>query len=102
MQLPSPIRRRRGRSRAAIDSERNRPPTNPYQVRRAPKSSWSEASRGISGSIVGRESGGSISAVVDAPGFEARLSVATKGNRQSFVITSDGDIRNVNISMSRD
>ncbi len=64
--------------------------------------SWSEASRGISGSIVGRESGGSISAVVDAPGFRARLSVATKGNRQSFTIASDGDIRSVNISMSRD
>jgi hypothetical protein len=64
--------------------------------------SWSEASRAVSGSIVGRESGGSISAVVDAPGFEARLSLATKGNHQSFAITSDGYIRNVTISMSRD
>lgn len=63
--------------------------------------SWSEASRGISGSLVGRESGGSISAVVDAPGFTANLSVSTRGNRQSFAISSEGDIRNVTINMSR-
>jgi len=63
--------------------------------------SWSESSRGVSGSLSGRESAGSIRAVVDAPGFSANLSVVTRGNRQSFSISSQGDIRNVSISMTR-
>jgi hypothetical protein len=62
---------------------------------------WSEASRGISGSLAGRASRGSIAAVVDAPGFSANLSVATRGNRQSFTIHSQGDIRSVAITMVR-
>ncbi|SEH98686.1 hypothetical protein [Tardiphaga sp. OK245] len=62
---------------------------------------WSETSRGISGSIAGRESGGLISAVIDAPGFSASLSLSTRGNKQSFSISSEGDIRNVTINMSR-
>jgi hypothetical protein len=62
---------------------------------------WSETSRGISGSLSGRASSGSISAVVDAPGFSANLSVATRGNRQSFSIVSQGDIRSVAITMVR-
>jgi hypothetical protein len=62
---------------------------------------WSEASRGISGSLSGRAGSGSISAVVDAPGFSANLSVATRGNRQSFSIVSQGDIRRVAITMVR-
>jgi hypothetical protein len=63
--------------------------------------SWSEASRGISGSIAGRVNGGSILAVADAPGFSAKLSVSTRGDRQSFSISSEGDIRNVSIVMMR-
>jgi hypothetical protein len=64
--------------------------------------SWSEASRGISGSLVGREHGGSVSAVVDAPGFTARLSLTTSGNRQTFSLSSEGDIRNVSIALRKD
>ncbi|UGV28239.1 hypothetical protein E0H22_22690 [Rhodopseudomonas boonkerdii] len=63
--------------------------------------SWSETSRGISGTLVGRENGGSITAVVDAPGFSAQLSLKTSGNRQNFSLSSEGDIRNVSIVMSR-
>ena len=63
---------------------------------------WSEASRGISGSLAGRASSGSISAVVDAPGFSANLSVTTRGNQQSFSIVSQGDIRSVAITMVRE
>ncbi len=63
--------------------------------------SWTETSRGISGSLTGRESDGSISAVVEAPGFSANLSVRTRGNRQSFSISSDSQIRNVSINMIR-
>jgi hypothetical protein len=62
---------------------------------------WSETSRGISGSLAGRASSGSIAAVVDAPGFSANISVATRGNRQSFTIHSQGDIRSVAITMVR-
>ena len=58
-------------------------------------------SRGISGSVAGRASSGSISAVVDAPGFSANLSVTTRGNQQSFSILSQGDIRSVAITMVR-
>ena len=63
--------------------------------------SWSETSRGVSGSLNGRESAGTIVAAVDAPGFSANLSVVTRGNRQSFSISSQGDIRNVSVSMTR-
>lgn len=63
--------------------------------------SWSESSRGISGDLAGREANGSISAIVNSPGFSANLSVATKGNRQSFSLSSQGEIRNVSISMTR-
>lgn len=64
--------------------------------------SWSEASRGISGTLVGRENGGSISAVVDAPGFSARLSLTTSGNKQNFSLSSDGDITSVIIALRKD
>lgn len=63
--------------------------------------SWSETGRGISGGLAGRESAGSINAVADAPGFSARISVSTRGNRQTFTLSSDGDIRNVSIVMTR-
>lgn len=63
--------------------------------------SWSETGRGISGSLAGRERAGSITAVADAPGFSARLSVTTQGNRQTFSLSSEGDIRNVSIVMTR-
>jgi hypothetical protein len=61
--------------------------------------SWSEASRGISGTLQGRASGGRISVVVDAPVFSASLTLSTTGNKQTVSIVSEGDIRNVSISM---
>lgn len=61
--------------------------------------SWSEASRGISGTLQGRASGGRIAVVVDAPGFSANLTLSTIGNKQSVSIVSEGDIRNVSIAM---
>ncbi len=44
--------------------------------------SWSEASRGVSGTVQGRANGGRVAVVVDAPGFSANLTLATPGNRQ--------------------
>jgi hypothetical protein len=63
--------------------------------------SWSETSRGVSGSLQGRASGGRIAVTVDAPGFSANLTLSTTGNRQSVSIVSDGDLRNVSIAMTR-
>lgn len=62
---------------------------------------WTEASRGISGSVSGREAGGAIDALVEAPGFAATLSVATRGNRQSFSMRSQGEIRNVSLNLTK-
>jgi hypothetical protein len=61
--------------------------------------SWSETSRGVSGSLQGRANGGRIAVIVDAPGFSANLTLSTTGNRQTISIVSEGDIRNVSIAM---
>jgi hypothetical protein len=63
--------------------------------------SWSETSRGISGSLQGRASGGRIAVAVDSPAFSANLTLTTTGNRQSVSIVSQGDIRNVSIALVR-
>ncbi len=62
---------------------------------------WSESGRNISGSLEGQVSGGHIAATVSAPGFSATLTLTTLGNHQSVSISSEGDIRNVSISMVR-
>lgn len=87
--------------RCASDSYRFDLNSDIASERGAISGTWSETSRGISGSLSGRASSGSISAVVDAPGFSANLSVGTRGNRQSFTILSQGDIRSVAITMVR-
>ena len=62
---------------------------------------WSETSRGISGTLQGHSNSGRISAVADAAGFSANLNLMTRGNRQSVSIVSQGDIRDVSITMIR-
>ena len=62
---------------------------------------WSESGRNISGSIEGQASGGHIDVTVGAPGFSANLALTTRGDQQSVSIVSQGDIRNVSISMVR-
>jgi hypothetical protein len=62
---------------------------------------WSESSRGISGTLQGRSNSGRISAVADAAGFSADLNLTTRGNRQSVSIVSQGAIRDVSITMIR-
>ena len=62
---------------------------------------WSEASRGIFGSLEGKVNGGQITVFVQATGFAANLAVRTSGNKQSVSITSEGEIRNVSISLTR-
>src|ERR1700677_1477804 len=60
---------------------------------------WSEASRNVSGSLQGTAGGGQINVAVEAIGFSANLTLRTNGSRQTVQISSQGDIRNVSITM---
>ena len=62
---------------------------------------WSETSRGVSGTIQGRGTGGNIQVVASAPGFTSNISLTTHGNRQSVVIRADTQFKAANISLSR-
>jgi hypothetical protein len=63
--------------------------------------SWSELSRNISGTIEGRGGGGVIHVVASAAGFNANISLTTRGNRQSVSIRSEGAFRSAAITLSR-
>jgi hypothetical protein len=64
--------------------------------------SWQETTRGVSGEVSGRASGGTIQARVDSPGFTANLSLATRGDRQSVTIRSQGtELAGVSITLRR-
>jgi hypothetical protein len=60
---------------------------------------WSEASRNVSGNLQGTAGGGRIDVSVEAVGFSANLTLRTTGSRQTVQISSQGDIRGVNITM---
>ena len=62
---------------------------------------WSEMSRNISGTIQGRGGNGVIQVIASAPGFNANISLTTRGNRQSVVIKSEGSFRGAAITLSR-
>src|SRR5712672_2842497 len=62
---------------------------------------WSEASRNIFGNLQGTAGGGQIDVFVEASGFAANLTLRTSGNRQTVQINSKGEIRGVNITMTR-
>lgn len=62
---------------------------------------WSESSRGITGSLEGRGANGNFQVVASAPGFTANISLRTTGNRQSVVIRAEGQFRGASISLSR-
>jgi hypothetical protein len=62
---------------------------------------WTEASRGISGSLQGRGGGGNFQVAVNAAGFNANLSMRTSGNRQSVSISADSGFRSASISLAR-
>src|SRR6202171_2323902 len=62
---------------------------------------WSESSRGISGALQGRGANGNFQVVASAGGFNANLSLTTRGNRQSVVIRADRQFRAASISLSR-
>jgi hypothetical protein len=62
---------------------------------------WSEKSRNIFGNLQGTAGGGTIEVFVEASGFAAQLSLRTTGNKQSVQINSKGEIRGVNITMTK-
>lgn len=63
--------------------------------------SWSEASRGVNGSVEGSISGGQINALVQTNGYAATFNVSTRGNKQSVNISSKGELRGVTINLAR-
>ena len=62
---------------------------------------WSEASRNIFGNLQGTAGGGQIEVFVEASGFAASVKLRTTGNKQTVQISSKGEIRGVNITMSK-
>src|ERR1041384_6159729 len=62
---------------------------------------WSEKSRNIFGNLQGTAGGGQIEVFVEAAGFAANLTLTTRGNKQTVQISSKGEIRGVNITMTR-
>jgi hypothetical protein len=63
---------------------------------------WSEATRNASGSINGSAGPGQIEATATGQNFSASLSLATKGNRQTVTIRSEGsDISGVSLALNR-
>ena len=63
--------------------------------------SWSEKSRNIFGNLQGTAGGGVIDVFVEAAGFAATLNLRTNGNKQVVEIESKGEIRGVNITMTK-
>ena len=65
--------------------------------------SWTESTRGVSGSISGHVSGSTIRAQVIGGGFSAGVGIALHGDSQSVTITpsSNADIKTVTVSMHR-
>jgi hypothetical protein len=62
---------------------------------------WSETSRGVSGNLQGRGTSGNFQVLASAPGFNANISLTTRGNRQSVVIRAESQFRGASITMSR-
>ena len=64
--------------------------------------SWSETTRQVHGTITGRATASNITAQTSAVGFNAAVSISTRGNSQSVVIRSPGsEITEVSVSMAR-
>jgi hypothetical protein len=62
---------------------------------------WSEASRNIFGNLQGTAGGGQIDVFVEASGFAANLNLRTNGTKQVVQINSKGEIRGVNITLTK-
>ncbi len=65
------------------------------------RGTWSESSRNVTGNLQGRGRGGSFQVVANGPGFDANISLVTRGNRQSIVMRAANQFRGASISLSR-
>jgi hypothetical protein len=65
--------------------------------------SWSESTRGVSGSISGRAAGPNIQAHVSGAGFAANIGISTSGNSQSVAIRPQAgtDVSAVSITLRK-
>jgi hypothetical protein len=63
--------------------------------------SWSETSRGVNGDLEGRGANGNFQVVATAAGFNANISLTTRGSKQSILIRSEGSFRAASIALSR-
>jgi|SRR5450631_1005256 hypothetical protein len=89
--------------RCASDSYRLEITSNVLSEAGAISGSWSETTRGISGSISGRASSSDIALDVTGGGFSARLDVRTHGDKQSVTIRPQGgtDVSAVSIALRK-
>jgi hypothetical protein len=88
--------------RCASDSYRFDVDSNVVSEGGALHGTWTETNRNASGSVSGRVSGGEIQARIDGAGFSARLTLNTRGDRQSVVIESPShDITEVSVALAR-
>jgi hypothetical protein len=62
---------------------------------------WSESSRGVNGTLEGRGGNGSFQVLASAAGFNANISLTTRGNKQSVVIRPESQFRGASITLSR-
>jgi hypothetical protein len=62
---------------------------------------WSESSRGITGTLQGRGGGGNFQVLASSGGFNANISLTTRGNKQSVVMRADSQFRGASIALSR-
>jgi hypothetical protein len=62
---------------------------------------WTETTRGVSGAVEGRGAPGRFQVQVNGPGFSANLSLTSSGNSQTIQITSESEMRNVTINLTR-
>lgn len=64
--------------------------------------SWSEITRNLGGSVIGRIGADQIEVVVESSGFSATLTLVTQGRRQSIAIRSPGhEFSGASINLTR-
>lgn len=63
--------------------------------------SWSETSRGITGSLQGRGGGGNFQITAMTVGFNANIALKTTGNKQSVTIRADSQFKAANIALTK-
>lgn len=92
-----------GNLRCASDSYQFELASNIDYGAGAVSGTWSETTRGVSGSLTGQADIGQISARAIAPGFTADLSLSTRGRRQVVTIRSEGtDLAGASVTLNRE